>query len=329
MAAPDTLIQDAPRRFSDYQPENFDRVFHGPVTVREALTHSLNVPAVATLDRLGPQQFEAKLIAAGAHLVRPKTGLRDPGLALALGGEGISLRDLTMLYAALGDGGSAKPLALTEADSKRVAATAGQRLVHAEAANSVLDILRETPAPDGRAPAALTRGGPRLAFKTGTSYGFRDALAVGVSGGYVVAVWTGRPDGGARAGLTGRDASLPLLFDAVDAIDPPTAAPHPIAPRRAPTALTNLDKAVTGPHLIFPPNGAVVQVETLGPKARGLVLAAEGDGLNWYVDGTPLAADPVSRRTIWKPDAPGFYRVSVVDGEGREAKATVRVRAGK
>jgi penicillin-binding protein 1C len=329
LAAPDTLIDDTPRRFADYQPENFDRAFHGKVTVREALTHSLNVPAVATLDRLGPQAFEARLVATGAKLVRPKTGLRDPGLALALGGEGISLRDVAMLYAALGDNGLAKPLAWTEAEARQRAVQSGLRLVRPEAAAQVLDILRETPAPDGRAPSALTQGGPRLAFKTGTSYGFRDALAVGVVGGYVAAVWTGRADGGARAGLTGRDASLPLLFDAADAIDTPAAAARPIAPRRAPQALANLDKTGPGPRLIFPPDGATVQVDALGPRARGLALAAQGDGLSWYVEDAPLAPDPVSGRTLWRPDAAGFYRLTVVDVAGREAHARVRIRSGR
>ena len=160
-----------------------------------------------------------------------------------------------------------------------------------ETAQQVLDILRETPAPKGRAPAALTRLGPRVAFKTGTSYGFRDALAAGVVGGYAIVAWTGRADGGARGGLTGRDAALPLLFDAADAIDAPTSAPHPIAPKAAPQALAELHPGGEGPRLIFPPDGAMVQVDGLGPGSWGLVLAARGEELSWYVDGQPLGVD--------------------------------------
>ena len=92
IVAPDTELDDAPRRFADYQPEDFDRVFHGRVTMREALIHSLNVPAVATLDRLGPQVFEARLTAAGAQMVRPHAQAHDPGLALALGGRNTAAR---------------------------------------------------------------------------------------------------------------------------------------------------------------------------------------------------------------------------------------------
>jgi penicillin-binding protein 1C len=326
LVAADTQLTDSATRFADYQPENFDRVFHDKVTVREALTHSLNVPAVATLERLGPEAFAGRIEAAGAHLARPKSELKAAGLALALGGEGITLRDLVLLYAALGDGGIAKPLAWTEADAKLREKSGGTRMVRPEAARQVLDILREAPAPRGRAPSALTLGGPAMAFKTGTSYGFRDAVAAGVVGGYAIIVWTGRADGGARGGLTGRDAALPLLFDVADVVGAPTAAPRPIAPKAAPQALQTLRAQTEGPRLIFPPDGAAVQVEALGPRSRGLVLAAGGDDLTWYVAGTPLTADPVSGRVVWRPSAPGFYKLSVVDGQGRRATARVRIK---
>jgi penicillin-binding protein 1C len=213
VAAPDTEIQDVATRFADYQPENFDRTFRGKVTAREALSHSLNVPAVAMMEKIGPANFLARMQAVDVRLVRSKAETRAPGLALALGGEGVTLRDLAVLYCALGDGGLAKPLAWTEVEAEKRARSRGTRLVRPEAAQQVLDILREAPAPKGRMPTALTRGGPGMAYKTGTSYGFRDAVAAGVVGGYVVIVWTGRADGGARGGLTGREAALPMLFD--------------------------------------------------------------------------------------------------------------------
>jgi penicillin-binding protein 1C len=328
IAAPDTQIQDAPRRFADYQPENFDRVFHGQVTAREALSHSLNVPAVELLEKVGPSSFEARLSAAGVDLIRPRAKTRDAGLAIALGGVGITLRDLARLYAALGDGGISKPLAWTEAEAAMRRHERGTRLFRAAAATQVLDILRETPPPAGASPTALMRGRPAMAFKTGTSYGFRDAVAAGVVGRYVIIAWTGRADGGARGGLTGRDAALPLLFEAADKIDAPASAPRPIAPKSAPQALTKLDQATQGPRLIFPPDGSTVQVAGFGPSARGLALAAGGEGLTWYVEGQPLASDPVSGRTVWRPKGPGFYRLTVVDATGRKAQARVRVKGG-
>jgi len=327
LAAPDTLIDDSPRRFGDYQPENFDRVFHGRVSARDALMNSLNVPAVETLDRIGAAAFEARLQGAGVQLVRPRTESRAAGLALALGGAGTTLQDLTVLYAALADGGVARPLAFTEAAVARQSGS-GVRLVRAEAARQVLDILAETPTPTGRIPAALARQGRLIAFKTGTSYGYRDALAVGVAGGHVIVVWTGRPDGGARVGWSGRDAALPLLFDVADALNAPDAAARPIAPRDAPRALRELRASSDdGPRLIFPPDGAVVQVAAAGGAARGLALAARGEGLAWYADGRPLTAEP-GGRVIWRPESAGFYRLMVVDAAGRRAVAKVRVRAG-
>ena len=198
--------------------------------------------------------------------------------------------------------------------------------MRAEAAQQVLDILRESPAPPGRAPPNLLAGGPKLAFKTGTSYGYRDALAAGVGGGYVATVWTGRADGGARGGLTGREAALPLLFDAFDAVQTEGSAARPIAPRAAAAGIAQAALGVEGPRLIFPPDGAAVQVDVFGPAGRGLALAAEGKDLSWYVDGRPLQPDPVSGKALWRPAAPGFYSLTVVDGEGRKARARVRVR---
>jgi penicillin-binding protein 1C len=328
LAAPDTQMADAPKRFGDYQPENFDRMFRGKVTAREALANSLNVPAVELLEKLGASSFEARVDGAGVHLVRPHAYARTAGLALALGGVGVSLRDLAVLYAALGDGGVAKPLAWTQAEAARRPKQRGARLMRAEAADQVLAILRETPPPVGSTPVALTRGRPAMAFKTGTSYGFRDALAAGIVGRYVVVVWTGRADGGARGGLTGRDAALPLLFDVADLLDTTVSAPRPIAPPRAPQALARLEAVSTGPRLIFPPDGATVQVDGFGAGSRGLVLAAGGEDLSWYVAGEPLKADPVSGRVIWRPATAGFYRIQVVDGEGRKASARVRVKGG-
>jgi penicillin-binding protein 1C len=327
-AAPDTKIQDVATRFADYQPENFDRVFRGEVTASEALAHSLNVPAVAMMEKIGPRSFLGRLESAGVRLVQPATAKDGPGLALALGGEGITLRDLAVLYCALGDDGLAKPLAFTKEAARRNERSGGRRLVGGVAARQVLDILRDAPGPRGRIPFALTRGGPAMAFKTGTSYGFRDAVAAGVAGGYVIIVWTGRADGGARGGLTGREAALPLLFDVADLVASKPGAPPPIRPKSAPGALQRLEQPNAGPRLIFPPDKATVQVEAFGPKSRGLVLAAGGGGLNWYIDGKPVPLDPVSARPVWRPAAAGFYAVTVIDANGREAKARVRIKGG-
>ncbi len=331
LAAPETRLHDAPVAFAGYTPEDFDHAFHGEVTAREALQYSLNTPAVTLLSRVGPSAFEARLRSAGAQVVRPREASTDAGLALALGGEGVTLRDLALLYAALADGGVAKPLAWTQAQAQAEARTPGRRLVRAEAAGAVLDILRGAPPPADRPPPVLSVGAPRLAFKTGTSYGFRDAVAAGVGDGWAVVVWTGRPDGGARDGLTGRAAALPLLFQAFDVLEASTGrtlpVAAPVAPRAAPPALARLAEAGAGPHLVFPPDGANVLVDGFGPDARGLVLAGKGGPLRWFVDGAPLNGEAPSEAPVWRPREPGFHHVTAIDAQGRRADSHVRVTA--
>lgn len=334
LVAPDTRLMDAPTRFGDYQPEDFDRVFHGEVSVKEALINSLNVPAVAVLNKVGPDAFEGRLEAAGVKLVRPKSRLRDAGLALALGGEGIHLDDLALLYAALGDHGLAKPLAYTVDEEKRRPSELGSRLMRTEAADKVIAILRETPAPAGRLPGPLMRAGNRPAFKTGTSYGYRDALSVGVAGGYAVMVWTGRPDGGARADQTGREAAAPLLFDVFDQIQAPTKMANPLPPANAPKALKILPGGDSKASILFPPKGSTVYVEATGTDkagnlvlARPLKLSARGvRPVTWFADGQPVLEDEAGEFS-WSPKQEGFYDLIVVDADGHSDKSHVRVKA--
>ncbi|MBI1188976.1 MAG: penicillin-binding protein 1C [Alphaproteobacteria bacterium] len=328
IAAPDTIILDAPRRFAGYLPENFDRRFHGDVRLAEALQHSLNVPAVATLDRIGPARFEAALAQAGARPRIPRRELAEPGLALALGGVGMTLEELVSLYVALGDGGRAGELTLLRNER----AVRRGRLVRADSAERVLEILRRSPSPAGRTPAALAQGAPLVAFKTGTSYGFRDAWAVGVAEGHVVGVWVGRPDGAPRAGATGRSEAVPLLFDAFDIIAP--NAPRRRAENEVAHAAPGIERLRTrsneesGPTILFPPDGVEILVLEYGAAARGLSLSARGGRapLSWYAEGRAVPSEPTSGRAIWRPTAPGFHTVSVIDADGRRAHVRIRIR---
>jgi len=331
--APETRLMDAPTRFGDYQPEDFDKVFHGEVSVKEALIGSLNVPAVSVLNKIGASGFEARIEGAGVALRRPKSGLSDAGLALALGGVGVKLSDLVTLYAGLGDKGLIKPLIYEDQQMKLAPYQLGYRLLSESSATKVMNILRETSAPAGRLPAALMKVSNRPAFKTGTSYGFRDALALGVAGGYAVLVWTGRPDGGARADMTGREASAPLLFDVFDQLNTPSNLPNHMAPPKAPDALITLKSHNSGPTLLFPPNGATLYV-TAAKKSldgrlsgvEGLKLAARGQGqLRWYVAGEPLISGDDGM--VWQPPSEGFYELSVVDDSGKTTTTHVRVKA--
>lgn len=332
VAAPDTRIADTPRRFASYRPDNFDRTFRGDVTVAQALQHSLNVPAVSALDAVGAQRFAAALAFAGADLSMPLSADDDAGLAIALGGAGMTVRDIALLYAALGDGGRALPLhwLQEEREKDKTAKTPATQIMSAQSARQIVDILAQAPAPDGRMPAMLTQEAPVIAAKTGTSYGFRDAWAAATGNGYAVVVWIGRADSGPRPGVTGRDAALPILFDVYDAIGrvlpARTSGPslrEEISGKGAPpSALARFERANAPPQIFFPPDGAEVWKDG---EHTSFVLSAQGRGtLAWYVDGKPLARN-VAGDTVWRPADAGFYVVQVVDEAGRATKARVRV----
>jgi penicillin-binding protein 1C len=329
---PQTLLDDRPRHFGDYSPGDFDGRFQGEVSAAEALQYSLNVPAVAVLERLGPTRFMSALAAAGIKLRLPLAEA-EPGLAIALGGAGISLYDLATLYGALSHGGEVAPLRL-RADEP---AARGTAIFGLAAAWYVNDILAGAPPPPGMLPAEIGRG-RHLAFKTGTSYGFRDAWAVGYDSRVTIAVWAGRADGTPLPGRSGRVTAAPVMFKIADLLgpSPSDAAPPPqgvmqVARPDLPPALRRLDPAPPegakarefgGPKILYPPDGAVVAWD--GSEVP--LEAAGGRGpLRWLIDGRPLPPAAPHRLLYWQPDGAGFVRLTVIDANGRGARATVRL----
>lgn len=206
----ESLLVDAPQRFGDYQPVNFDPTFNGPVSVSEALRLSLNVPAVDVLDRLGPARFTARLAHAGLALRFPRGA--EPNLSLILGGTGASLEDLVGAFAALQRHGLAGRVRYTPSDPLQ-----DRRLLSPGAAWIIREIL-ERRGDDPRAETFDTSTRPRVAWKTGTSYGFRDAWAIGGSARHTVGVWVGRPDGTPLPGQYGAITALPLLLDVLESL---------------------------------------------------------------------------------------------------------------
>ena len=334
LAHPDTLIEDRPARFGLYTPKNFDQDWHGTVTIRMALAQSLNIPAVKVLDALGPPKLFGRLQQAGVVPVLPKGA--EPTLAIALGGLGLKLSDLATLYASLARGGETVALKVRrdEAVAKK---PAGLPLLSPVAAWYVTDILRNAPAPANAKPG-------QIAYKTGTSYGFRDAWAAGYDGRHTIAVWVGRPDGAATPGLAGRTAAAPLLFDAFARLSTkraplasaPTGAlqvsvqdlPPPLKRFREVGDGGNAETAYLEPavQIAFPPDRSELEMEE--GEGASIVVKAEGGALplTWLVDGVPVETDPMRRDAALPAGTRGFYRLSVIDARGRADRVTVRVK---
>ncbi len=216
---PLTVLKDAPSAFGPFSPENFDGRFMGPVTAREALIRSRNVPAVAVAAKLSGPSFYQFLRGAGVARMESE---RHYGLALTLGGGEVTMEELVTLYAMLGNRGVLKPLRHRVSDPP----AAGARLLSEEASFITLDMLRHNPRPEGSIAGA--RDGLPVAWKTGTSWGFRDAWSAGLVGPYVLAVWVGNFDGSGNPAFVGAQAAAPLFFqivDAVQAVQPGLAEP--------------------------------------------------------------------------------------------------------
>ncbi|OWU86767.1 penicillin-binding protein [Oceanicola sp. 22II-s10i] len=322
LAHPETLIADRPVSFGRYAPQNFDGAFRGEVRVADALRLSLNVPVVLLTDALGPEVLMSALTRAGVRAVLPGG---KPGLAIALGGVGVTLEDLTGLYAGLAQGGKRVSLRWRMGDP----AVTGARVVSRAAAWQVGHVLSGlAPPPD----APLNR----LAYKTGTSYGHRDAWAVGFDGQHVIGVWMGRPDGTPVPGAFGADVAAPLLFEAFQRLKPtldPLHAPPPetllIGASQLPEPLKwfrgRAAVAVddSAPVMAFPPEGAVLEAGRSGVPVK----VREGrPPFTWLVSGEPVATGVRRREMLLDGLGRGFSEIAVIDAEGRAARVRVQVR---
>jgi penicillin-binding protein 1C len=342
IAHPETMMPDVAMRFGDYAPKNFDGHFRGRITAREALQASLNIPAVALLDRIGPQRFVQRLKEAGVVLAFPEKST-VPGLPIALGGVGVDLEGLVTLFAALADEGRAAPL-----DFGATAGVASEvsTLVDPVAAYYLTDILLDTPPPPRFLASGNRRNAQPIAYKTGTSFGFRDAWAIGYTRDYTVGVWVGRPDGTFSAGRMGRDAAAPILFEAFDLLPVGASALAPKAPERAILA-SNLDLPAnlrefrpragatdegdgsrSAIKVAFPVDGALLELAPADRPLPSLILQADGGALplRWLVNGQPINSLPYRRQAEWLPDGRGAVRVTVIDRDGRSASAAAWIK---
>jgi penicillin-binding protein 1C len=328
---PESLIDDRPVRYGAYAPENFDMTFQGTVSVRKALQLSLNVPAIELLDRVGAARLASRLKQAGADLVLPKN--EAPGLAMGLGGVGVRLTDLVRLYSGIVRLGSVVPLREFAIDSNDKRETL--RLLDQVAAWQVGNVLLGTPPPEN-APRNL------IAFKTGTSYGYRDAWSVGFDGRITIGVWVGRPDGAPVPGMIGRVAAAPVLFDAF-ARAGQLRTPLPKAPRgtlfatnaKLPLPLKRFrpagellrsgdDKAL---RIQFPLDGS--RIDAVSEAATGALPVKVAGGvlpLTVMVNGSLVGQIDGRRQRLISPPGPGFVRLTVMDASGAADTVVVRIQ---
>ncbi|MBM9518358.1 penicillin-binding protein 1C [Desulforhopalus vacuolatus] len=325
---PESWIDDSPCRFGLYRPRNFDGRFHGEISVREALQRSLNVPAVAVLRRIGPLRFVARLAKAGV-LLRFQG---EANLPLALGGGGATLEELVTLYADLADGGRIRPLRWLEDVIPEKPSGENPRLLSPLAAWYVDDILKDMPFPPGQ------QGSRDVRFKTGTSYGFRDAWAVGYNRYYTAGVWVGRPDGSFGRSGTGSSLAVPLLFNVFASLPPhsPRAAlPAPpgalqVRHVQLPAALKRFDRpgistsrSTVPLKILFPPDGSVLPLL----PGQKITLKAQGGTppLHWLCNGRPLPVTPGRSSVRCNSDGIGWSEAVVIDSEGDQVAVRFKI----
>ncbi|WP_299349353.1 penicillin-binding protein 1C [uncultured Shimia sp.] len=317
---PETLIDDRPVTFGGYAPQNFDGRFRGELKIAEALRQSLNIPVVLLADQLGPARIMSAIRKSGAT---PKLPLGKAGLAVVLGGIGVTMEDLVRIYAMQARGGASVDLVWRMGSD-----TAPERHVISRSAAWQVGHVLSSIAPPAGAPLN------RLAYKTGTSYGHRDAWALGYDGQHVIGVWIGRADGTPVPGAFGGELAAPVLFEAfqrlkptLDPLGPPppetltessAQLPQPLQRFRGREAV--FEPASDTPIVAFPPNGArLAQLDGgLTVKIREGVLP-----LTILANGRPLATRQHRRDIDLDFAEKGASTLTVIDDNGRSDRITI------
>lgn len=307
---PETYLLDKRRRFGSYHPRNFDKDLHGMVRAKEALVSSLNIPAVSTLNEIGVIRFLSLLKEIGVNPKMPKD-MDAPGLSCALGGLGLTLEQLVLLYSGLGNSGKVKHFSYIETKNLQKESY----LLSSRAACQVMDILTTD-----------NSAGRVFSLKTGTSYGHRDALAIGFDKQYVVGVWIGCANGSPMRGATGAGLAVPLLHK-IYQILPPPKQPFLFAKLSVSesVAFKNLShergQQQERLSLQFPIDKTVI------PLAKeGIPCSVRGGNkpYHWLINGKPVFQS-WQQRYLWQPERSGFYTFTVIDAQGQSVNAHIEI----
>jgi len=336
IAHPESLINDLPVDVAGYRPTNFDMSYQGAVTARQALQLSLNTPSVRLLEAVGPSKLAARLKRAGLALKLPED--ETPGLAIALGGAGLTLQDIVGAYASFPRQGKPVSLVIRRDEGELLNERSPRRSVlSAEAAWQVSDILTGLPQP-------VSDEAHAIAYKTGTSYGYRDAWAIGFDGRFAIGVWVGRADGTPVPKQTGADTAAPILFKAFQSLGP-DRTPLPAAPASltaqaqedAPPALKTARltsgqsaRAGQGVGITFPPDGSLIDLGIGAGHDGNLAIKLSGGDLpvTVLVDGKPggTGGRHFSRQIDQSVLQPGYVEVTVIDARGDSSSVRVFVK---
>ena len=328
---PETIIYDKPTNFGNYKPNNFNQDFSGAVSIRHALQQSLNIPAVKILTQVGPQRFLARLKQTGVKFVLPAQSML-PDLPIILGSVGINLWDLANLYNCLANKGKFYPLRLLHSDPQDGFKT----IFNKQSVDKVTSILNETPLGNH-----VVRGPElsNLAVKTGTSYGYRDALAMAYNSQCTIAVWVGRPDGAFTPGYTGQGMAIPIVLSIYSALParyretPARSTSHRRAYDKLPASLkiwkqdqrNALANRVNDTQLkiVFPINSSNFKLDAA--KINGIVLTAQNGHrpFYWYINGLFFKTETAQDIVRWYPHSPGDHKITVQDSLGKSAVCKV------
>ncbi len=317
---PNTTILDKRTRFGQYAPHNFSNSYTGEVTLEYALQNSLNIPAVKILNKVGANTFVNKISPVSGPLHIPKD---KASLSIALGGLGMSIWQLTQLYVALANGGSARELyyAVSKNNAKTV-----KKLFDERAAMMTTSILRKTQAPQG-----FTNENHHIAYKTGTSYGYRDAWTIAYDKEYTVTVWVGKPDNTTQLKRTGRVIAAPLAFEVhsiLNALIPHDNWQWPASylGNNAPLGLQHFDREVEEKdaplHFIYPEENARFMNADCNDAIVEFMIENGKEPYYWYIDGK---AQEYQKNTITLPFKHGGHTINVIDSRGNNATRNIWV----